>query len=194
MPRIPKYNLGKVVPRSTAFQKPRWMKTERWTANGWEQLDPDERIIVRKDWPMDRNYVTSNYAYPGSFYIEKENWEPVQGPELPSKLEERRQAIRAAQDAYDADLAEERARQAYNRKNIAQAVKMRKNELWRQYMEAEDPPPGIGWPEGKAERLDAEFEEQANWDVRGLRNPNEYPDPPDWDFREYYKDAPWRMW
>lgn len=77
---------------------------------------------------------------------------------------------------------------------MAQAVEMRKRELWRQYMEEEDPAPGIGWPTGEAERLDDEFESQANWDVRGMKNPNEYPDQSDWDFRDHYKDAPWRMW
>lgn len=41
---------------------------------------------------------------------------PVQGPELPYTLEQRRQRLRDAQDAYEANLAEERARQAYNRK------------------------------------------------------------------------------
>lgn len=41
----------------------------------------------------------------------------------------------------------------------------RKREIWRQYMEAEDPPPGIGWPVGKAEQLDKEFERQALEDL-----------------------------
>lgn len=147
---------------------------------------PDQMFMNRRNGQI----VRSN--------LDPEVWDlpyiPVQGPELPWKLEQRRQYLRDAQDAYDADLAEELARQMGNRKRMAQAVEMRKRELWREYMDAEDPAPGIGWPTGKAERLDDEFESQANWDVRGMKNPNEYPDPPDWDFRERYKDAPWRMW
>lgn len=127
----------------------------------------------------------------GSVYPE---YVPVQGPDLPYLVEQRRQEMRDAQEAYERALAEDLYRQDYNRKNIAQAVEMRKRELWRQYLEDVDPANGIGWPTGKAERLDDEFESQANWDVRGMKNPNEYLDPPDWDFRERYKDAPWRMW
>lgn len=41
---------------------------------------------------------------------------------------------------------------------LQRELKRRKEELWRQYMEEEDPPPGIGWPVGKAEQLDKEFE------------------------------------
>lgn len=119
MPRIPRINPGKAIPKSTTFPNQMWMRIERRGANGWEQLDPDERIIARKEWPVTHHHVTSNYAYPGSNFIEVENWVPVQGPELPRILEQRRQYLRNAQDAYEADLAEERARQAYNRKAAA---------------------------------------------------------------------------
>lgn len=142
---------------------------------------------------------------PNNLWWETE-YEPLQGPDLPKDVEKyRQQMIDAIESgntrrklsrtrAYEDAVADERARQAYNRERMTQAVEMRKNELWRQYMEAEDPPPGIGWPVGKAERLDEEFEEQANWDVRGMVNPDEFLGPSDMDFREYYKDAPWRMW
>lgn len=44
---------------------------------------------------------------------------PVQGPELPYVIEQRRQAMRDAQAAYERDLAEDLYRQAYNRKVAA---------------------------------------------------------------------------
>lgn len=150
---------------------------------------PDQMFMHRQTGSLSRSDL-----FPEDWGRIYPDYIPVQGPELPLGLEERRQWLRNAQDAYETDLAEERVRQIENRRRMAQAVEMRKRELWRQYMEDVDPAPGIGWPKGKAERLDEGFEEQANWDVLGMKNPNEYPDPPDWDFREYYKDAPWRMW
>lgn len=44
---------------------------------------------------------------------------PVQGPDLPLGLEQPRQCLRNAQEAYDAEMANEMARQAYNRKIAA---------------------------------------------------------------------------
>lgn len=133
-------------------------------------------------------------------------YEPLQGPELPRDVEKYRQQMIDAMEsgntgrvlsrtrAYEAAIAEDLARQAYNRERMAQAVAMRKRELWRNYMKEEDPPPGIGWSEERAELFDEELEKIANGDVRGWPDPNEQPGSPDWDFREYYKDAPWRMW
>lgn len=149
---------------------------------------PDQMFMNRQTGRLTRSDL-----FPDDWGAIYKTYIPVQGPELPLELEQRRQYPRDAQDAYESAIAEERARQMENRKRIAQAVEMRKRELWREFMEAEDPAPGIGWPAGKAKSLDDLFESQANWDVRGMKNPNEYPDTPDWDFRERYEDAPWRM-
>lgn len=119
MPRIPKFNLGKAIPKSTTFPDPMWMRVERRGANGWEQLDPEEQITIRADWPVTHHHITSGYAYPGSNFIEETNWVPVQGPDLPYLIEQRRQAIRNAQEAYEDVVANERARQAYNRRVAA---------------------------------------------------------------------------
>lgn len=134
-------------------------------------------------------------------------YEPLQGPELPRDVEKYRQQMIDAMEsgntrrilsrtrAYEDAIAQERARQAYNQKLIEEAVRLRKEELWRQYMEEEDPPPGIGWPTGKGEELDEGFEEQARWDVQGMVNPNDnFWRITDDEFREKYKDAPWRLW
>lgn len=51
--------------------------------------------------------------------------EMVQGPDLPWAIENRRQAIKAAQERLDAKMADERARQAYNRRVQA----------WNEYIE-----------------------------------------------------------
>lgn len=118
MPRIPKLGSKRAI-HLTYFPDPMWMRVERRGANGWEQLGPNERIIDRKDWPVTHHHVTSNYAYPGSNFIEAMNWLPVQGPDLPRNIEQRRQYIRNAQEAYEAELANERARQAYNRRVAA---------------------------------------------------------------------------
>ena len=49
--------------------------------------------------------------------------------------------------------------------SVRDAIEQRKRELWKEYFEDEDPAPGIGWSEEKAEAMDKEFEEQARWDV-----------------------------
>lgn len=134
---------------------------------------------------------------------------PIQGPNLPRVMEYYRQGFKnywperqdfqmrrpSLEREYAKIVAQERARQAYNQKLIEDAVRLRKEELWREYMEEEDPPPGIGWPAGKGEELDEGFEEQARWDVYGMVNPNDnFWGITDDEFREKYKDAPWRMW
>ena len=188
MPRIPKMI-------KTKFPSQAYMQTK----------GPRVGSIRRFRYEPGRNGYIHLMKGPDNLWWETE-YEPLQGPELPRDIEKyRQQMIDAIESgstrrelsrkrAYEEAWAKERARQAYNQKLIDDAVRLRKEEFWRQYMEEEDPAPGIGWPTGKAERLDEGFEEQAKWDVLGMKNPNEYPDPPDWDFREYYKDAPWRMW
>lgn len=87
MPKIPR--IPKI--RKTAFPDQMFMDRETGALSRYD-LFPEDWAAIR------RTHV------------------PVQGPELPQLLEQRRQYLRNAQEAYEMDLAEERARQAYNRR------------------------------------------------------------------------------
>ena len=75
---------------------------------------PDQMFMHRQTGKLSRSDLFPEDW--GRIYPE---YVPVQGPDLPLGLEQRRQYLRDAQEAYEADLAEERARQAYNRKVAA---------------------------------------------------------------------------
>lgn len=98
--------------------------------------------------------------------------------------------------AYEDAVANERARQAYNRKLYEDAIQQRKEELWRDYYQNNEGAMDAILPR-QLKRLDSEFDNRASWQVRGIEDPE---DPYGWsemdeaEFREYYKDAPWRMW
>jgi hypothetical protein len=205
MPRIPKYNLGKVIPKSTTFPDPMWRRVERRGANGWEQLDPEEQITIRAGWPVTHHHVTS-YGQPS--YSIDENWVPVQGPDLPRNLERRRQFIRNAQEAYEAELAEERARQAYNRRVAA----------WNEYADMSPEERKFWANRGKLEdaMMDYELDMDPSWYTKNYENftylpsrpipdyssatrrsinIHDYPSYDDFDeFPDELSDAPWRMW
>ena len=88
MPRIPKLN-----PRAihlTSFPQPMY----RSATGEYNRYTPAYARAIKDDLGL----------------------EMVQGPDLPWALENRRQAIKAAQEAYEAEMTEERARQAYNRR------------------------------------------------------------------------------
>lgn len=91
MPRIPKLN-----PRAihlTDFPQPMY----RSAAGEYNRYNPIAAKAYKEDLGL----------------------EMVQGPDMPWPLENRRQAMKAAQEAYEAEMAEERARQAYNRRVAA---------------------------------------------------------------------------
>lgn len=135
-------------------------------------------------------------------------YEPLQGPELPRDVEKYRQQMIDAMEsgntrrklsrtrAYEAAIAEDLARQAYNRKLYEDAIRQRKEELWRDYYQDNGAAMDAISPR-QMKRLDSEFDNRARWQVRGIEDPE---DPYGWsemdeaEFREYYKDAPWRIW
>lgn len=75
---------------------------------------PDQMFMDRKTGALSRYDL-----FPEDWAAIRRTHVPVQGPELPQLLEQRRQYLRNAQEAYERDLAEERARQAYNRRVAA---------------------------------------------------------------------------
>lgn len=106
MPRIPK----KIPVRSTVFPQPMY----RSAAGEYNRYNPIYAKAFKEDLGL----------------------EMVQGPDLPKKLEDRRQAMMDAQEryereraisqeAYERDLAEERARQLLNRRA----------QVWNEYVD-----------------------------------------------------------
>lgn len=167
---------------------------------------PDQMFMNRKTGKLERRDF-----FPDEWDRVYPTHTPVQGPELPYKLEERRQWLRNAQDAYEADLAEERARQAYNRKVAAWNSYKTLPERQRVWIANKDAiksylgPEMWGYDEKELDRINTIDELEEYLQTRHPEDgwPNQYPLYNDEvtpvfesfeDFPDELSDAPWRMW
>ena len=104
MPRIPK----KIPMRSAVFPQPIY----RSAAGEYTRMNP----IYARAWEDELGL------------------EMVQGPDLPKKLEDRRQAMRSAQEAYERELAI--SQEAYDRDLAAERERQllnRRAQVWNEY-------------------------------------------------------------
>lgn len=167
--------------RKTAFPDPMFMNRKTGRLSRFD-LFPDEWDRIHPD------YV------------------PVQGPDLPYVIEQRRQGIRDAQEAYERDLAEDLYRQAYNRKVAA----------WNEYVGMSPEERKFWANRGKLEdaMMDYKLDMDPSWYTKNYENftylpltptpdynsatrrslnIHDYPSYDDFDeFPDELSDAPWR--